>query len=320
MLYRRRLSLFLIISLSLIGCKSRDERGAALQAALQKSIVKPAKIGSMTVIGETDLTDNRNVAAGIPEDNDGGRSTANDVIVSRKQYVVAFDGKAKVPVWTAWQLVEHDVGSIEHSEQFEGDEILNTFIEANNKESGLVPADYDDTCFDRGHQTPSGDRSNDDSDNKATYLMSNMAPQTMFLNRVIWRDFEQFNRDMVKNEHKKLQIFSGTILKRGREKIGRNKDIDVPASFFKISLVYENKAATKPRGYVAVIMPNVTVDGLDPLENHRKTCAEQKNFTTGKLPNKWGPYRKTIQEIETTAGLSFPKLAKVPELRFPAAK
>ena len=84
MLYRRRLSLFLIISLSLIGCKSRDERRAALQAALQKSIVKPAKIGSMTVIGETDLTDNRNVAAGIPEDNDGGRSTANDVIVSRK--------------------------------------------------------------------------------------------------------------------------------------------------------------------------------------------------------------------------------------------
>jgi DNA/RNA endonuclease G (NUC1) len=274
----------------------------------------------MMVIGEIDLTDNRNVAAGMPEDRDGGRSTAGNVIVSRKQYVVAFDGKAKVPVWTAWQLLEHDVGSMDRSEAFKGDEILNTFMEVNNNAPGLIPSDYDNTCFDRGHQTPSGDRSNDDADNKATYFMSNMAPQTMFLNRVIWKDFEQFNRNMVKNEHRKLQIFSGTILKRGRAKIGRNKDIDVPDSFFKISLVYENKTATTPLGYVAVLMPNVTTEGLDPIENHRRTCFEQNNFTTGKKPNKWPAYRKTIAEIEAKSGLNFPMLAKMKELKIPEYK
>jgi hypothetical protein len=130
MLNRYRLSLYLFALISLIGCKARDHHRATLKEALNRSIVKPQKIGNMMVIGETDLTDNRNVAAGIPEDKDGGRSTANDVVISRKQFVVAFDGKAKIPVWTAWQLTEQDVGRLDRMESFRGDKILNTFIEA----------------------------------------------------------------------------------------------------------------------------------------------------------------------------------------------
>ncbi len=268
------------------------------------------------VIGDTDLTGNRNVAGGMPEV--GGRHpvSANDVILSRSQFVVAFDAKAKIPTWTSWQIVTDDVGETERSNDFRSDEILDAYLKVKERDLGLSPKDYTNTCFDKGHQSPSADRSRNAQDNNATFYMSNMAPQTAFLNRRIWKDLEQHSRELVKTNGYKLQVFAGPILRDGREGIGPNKDIQVPEAFYKVIAIYDQKDdhhsdtnAASPKKYIAVVMPNVTADGLDPLAERTINCTEQKKGGKGKLSTHWEDYKVSLSDIESKAGVKFPQLA-----------
>ena len=294
--------------LVLVGCRSRDQRMSKLAEAVNQSVVPPGKIGDATVIGEINLDGNRNISAGFPSVTAPRIATISDVVLSREQFVVSFDSKAKVPAWTAWQVVAGDVGSADRSNGFRSDEILNQYIEAKTRDLGVTPEDYTGTCFDKGHQSPSADRTSSGRDNSATFYMSNMAPQTSFLNRIIWKDLEGHSRDLVKKDGRKLQIYAGSILRDGREGIGRNKDIQVPEAFYKIVEVFENDLSTKPMGYIAVVMPNVTADGLDPLAEHAAACDEQKHGGKGKQARNWEAYRVPLKDIETKAGVSFPAL------------
>ena len=307
-----RFQKYVLLGLSpivLVGCRSRDQRMSKLAEAVNESVVAPGKLGNAAVIGDTNLEGNRNVFAGYPTVTGPRVATVSDVILSREQFVVSFDSRAKVPAWTAWQVNSQDMGTTERNDGFRSDEILNRYIEVKTRDLGVTPEDYTGTCFDRGHQSPSADRTKSLRDNSATFYMSNMAPQTSFLNRIIWKDLEGHSRDLVKNDGRKLQVYAGSILRDGREGIGPNKDIQVPESFYKVVAVYENDKATKPMGYIAVVMPNVTADGLDPLAEHAAACDEQKRGGKGKQARNWEAYRVPLKDIETKAGVSFPALA-----------
>jgi endonuclease G len=52
------------------------------------------------------------------------------------------------------------------------------------------PNDYTGSGYDRGHIAPSADRTRNEADNSATFLMSNMMPQVPELNRGVWGDLE----------------------------------------------------------------------------------------------------------------------------------
>ncbi len=296
------------------ACKSRDQNMAKLADRLNQSVVSPRNLGGAMVIGDTDLTGNRNVAGGMPEVQGSYPVAANDVLLSRTQFVVAFDAKAKIPTWTSWQIVNDDVGQTDRSKDFKSDEILDAYLKVKEQNLGLSPKDYTNTCFDKGHQAPSADRSRSTMDNTATFYMSNMAPQTAFLNRRIWKDLEQHSRDLVQTNGRKLQVFAGPILRDGREGIGPNKDIQVPEAFYKVIAVYDDAAASSPSRYIAVVMPNVTADGLDPLAEREINCTEQKKGGRGKLSTKWEDYKVSLSEIETKSRIKFPQLATVQPL------
>jgi len=83
------------------------------------------------------------------------------------------------------------------------------------------------------------------------------------------------------------------------------------SGFHKVIEVYEDDDAGKPMGYIAVIMPLVTADGLDPLAEKTIACQEQEKNGKGHLPKKWADYRVDLKDIEQKAGVSFPKLADV---------
>ena len=291
-----------------VGCRPRNQQHSTLQESLQAAVVMPRQIGRSMVVGDTDLTGNRNISGGLPSAVSELIAAKEDVYLSRQQFVVSFDVKAKVPAWTAWQIVKTDLGDVARSDNFRSDEILNTYLETRRKITGVSPEDYKNTCFDRGHQSPSADRTSLPEHNMATFYMSNMAPQTAFLNRRIWADFESFSRDLVRKEGRKLQVYAGTILRDGREKIGRNKDIEVPEAFYKIVMVYEDDAAKQPFGYIAVMMPNVTSNGRDPVANKDEACQEQKRGGSGSQSNSWKDYKVSLKEIERKAGIRFPQL------------
>lgn len=308
---RTNLVLMGLVAVSVIGCRSRDEQMNSLQKALGNTLVQPQKIGNAMVIGDTDLTGNRNVEGGLPQFTQTNFAPTSDVYLSRKQFVIYYNVKGKIPAWTAWQVVDTDLGPQTRSNRFRGDEILNNFMRAKERVEGVSSGDYSGTCFDRGHQAASADRSNSLEDNEATYLMSNMAPQTAFLNERIWADLEKHTRQLVEEKGVKIQVYAGPIMKDGREGIGPNKDIQVAESFFKVLAIFPNKAAKKPTEYIAVIMPNATSNGLDPVANHEVTCKEQDKGGTGRLSVKWEDYRVKLKDIDAKAGVKFPALAEL---------
>lgn len=303
-----------LMSSALVSCRSRDQRASKLMDVLNESIVLPRNIDGAMVVGDADLTGNRNVAAGLPKRGAKRSAASGDVYLSREQFVVSFDSKAKIPAWTSWQIVNRDVGQVDRGTEFRVDGILNSYLEVRSKELGVTPEDYRGSCFDKGHQSPSADRTRTSRDNDATFYMSNMAPQTSFLNRRIWKDLESHSRDLVTKEGRKLQVYAGPILRDGREGIGRQRDIQVPEAFYKIIAVYGGDEETTPMGYIAVIMPNVTADGLDPLANIDVACNEQKRGGTGKLSTKWEDYRVDIGDVEAKAGVRFPQFAGIKAL------
>lgn len=308
------LVLMSLIATSVIACRSRDEQANSLMKALGNSVVQPQKIGDAIVIGDANLTGNRNVEAGLPKFTQTSFAPRSDVYLSRKQFVIYYNVKAKVPAWTAWQVAKSDLGEQTRSNRFRSDDILNNFMRAKERVNGVSSDDYGGTCFDRGHQAASADRSNSKEDNEATYFMSNMAPQTAFLNERIWADLEKHTRKLVEEKDVKIQVYAGPIMKDGREGIGPDKDIQVPESFFKVLAIYPNKSAKKPTEYIAVIMPNATSNGLDPVANHEVTCKEQDKGGTGRLSTNWEDYRVKLKDIETKAGVSFPGLAELREI------
>lgn len=310
----KKLYLLGFVSISVLGCRSRDDQMASLQKALSNTIVQPQKIGESMVIGDTDLTGNRNIEGGLPKFTQTSFAPRSDVYLSRKQFVIYYNVKAKIPAWTAWQVVDTDLGEQLRSNRFRSDDILSNFMRVKEKATGVSSDDYGNTCFDRGHQAASADRSNSREDNEATYFMSNMAPQTAFLNERIWADLEKHTRKLVEEKGVKIQVYAGPIMKDGREGIGPNKDIQVPESFFKVLAIYPNKAAKKPTEYIAVIMPNATSNGLDPVANLQVTCKEQDKGGTGSLSTKWEDYQVKLKDIEKKAGIRFPTLAELQDI------
>ena len=293
---------------TLVGCRPRNQQPSTLKSSLQASIVMPGRIGNAMVVGETNLTGNRNIEGGLPKIISANVAASEDLYLSRQQFVVSFDTKARVPAWTAWQVVRGDLGEVARSDKFRSDEILNMYLEVHERNLGIEPEDYKDTCFDRGHQAPSADRTDTPKSNMATFYMSNMAPQTAFLNRRIWADLETYSRELIRKDKRKLQVYAGTILRNGREGIGRNRDIQVPEAFYKVVAVYEDDEAKKPMAHIAVIMPNVTANGKDPVANREEACVEQQKGGSGSLSTNWRDYKVSLKDIEKKAGISFPSL------------
>jgi endonuclease G len=306
----RKVAIGLAGTAILVGCRPRNQQHSTLKDSLQAAMAMPLQMGTAMVVGETDLPGNRNISGGFPRAVSELIAANDDVYLSRQQFVVSFDIKAKVPAWTAWQIVKSDLGDVARSDNFRSDEILNTYLQTHQKTSGVSPEDYKNTCFDRGHQTPSADRTSLPRHNMATFYMSNMAPQTAFLNRRIWAGLESYSRDLVRDEGRKLQVYAGTILRDGREKIGRNKDIQIPEAYYKVVAVYEDDLAKQPTGHIAVIMPNVTANGRDPLANKDEACQEQKSGGSGSQSTSWKDYKVSLKEVERRAGMSFPHLEK----------
>lgn len=150
--------------------------------------------------------------------------------------------------------------------------------------------------------------------NLATFYMSNIAPQSAFLNRRIWADLESYSRDLVRDEGRKLQVYAATILRDGREGIGRNGDILIPLAFYKVVVVYKDDDEKKTLGYTTVIMPNVTSHGRDPVSHKDEACQEPQRGGSGSISADWRDYKVSLREIEKKAGMAFPNLENTRQL------
>lgn len=258
------------------------------------------------IIGPTPLKDNPNFFVKIPD------SKESEIIISRDEYIVSYNKFRRVPNWVMWKLDKSSMGGSGRSNNFQQDSDLNTYLKNHDEKFMAVNEnEYKGSCFDRGHQIPSADRTTSYETNSTTFFMSNMVPQTAFLNRTIWENLESHTRELVKNQNKKVYVIAGSIFDEDFGKIGPNKDIAVPSKAFKVIYILDQNQnisdISKLTPSISVIMPNRLKDGSKPdFKNGCTTDNEVKkkaSFIEKSQSQPWEKYQAPISEIEEVAGI-----------------
>jgi len=163
-----------------------------------------------------------------------------DNYLMRKTYFALSYNNAKgTPNWVSWCLKKDDLGDAPRWPQFYPDEDLPIGFKQ------VKPGDYTGSGFDRGHMCPSADRSTEESA-KATFVMTNIIPQSPNCNQHAWADLEDYCRDRVRKKPPTLYIVAGPqgeggVGTKGPEKMISHADkVTVPAHCWKVILALDD--------------------------------------------------------------------------------
>lgn len=99
--------------------------------------------------------------------------------------------------------------------------------------------------YDRGHQIPSADRQNRDS-NRQTFYFTNMTPQLSSFNQKIWASLESHVRNIAGGTDT-LYVVTGCVVGEGSPEIAydnEGKAVTVPSAYYKALLKYQKSGST----------------------------------------------------------------------------
>ena len=148
---------------------------------------------------------------------------------------------------------------------------------------------YSGSGFDRGHNSPSADRTRAVADNSATFLMPNMMPQAPRNNQQTWANLEDYCRTLV-GQGNELYVICGSYGRGGTGAKGFLTTLDqgrvtVPAHCWK----------------VVVVLPIGTNDAARVASATRVIAIDMPNDNS--LGAGWGQYRVSVDAIEMATGL-----------------
>lgn len=207
--------------------------------------------GSRRTGGRVTDSTNPNLAMGNPSDATTDIANGDNYLLARDQYTMSYNKDHKTPNWVSWQLDKDWLGQGGRTGPFVPDQSLPSGFDK------AVPGDYTKSGYDRGHNCPSGDRTSSTENNEATFLMSNIAPQTPDNNRGPWEKLENYCRELAQ-QGKELYIIAGNEGSKGT--IGNH--VNVPEEWWKVIVVLPQKGmgpadVTSKTDVIAVEMPNV---------------------------------------------------------------
>lgn len=232
------------------------------------------------LISETELS-SKNIASihlllGNPSNATTNIDNANNYLMIKPQYVLSYNRNNGTANWVSWQLNKSWFGSAERQDNFRPD---NSLPEGWPQIKSNV---YNSSGYDRGHITPSADRTRSIEDNAATFLMTNIIPQTPDNNRNTWGNLEDYCRELVE-KGKELYIIAGPLGNKGKLK----NLVTIPQFTWKIVVVLDN--------------PNVGLTGV--TSNTRVIAVNIPNDE--QLDNNWKVYRTSVDNLETLTGYDF---------------
>ncbi len=212
------------------------------------------------------------VALGVPEDSD----SSDDYDIVRNQYVISYNKDLNVSNWVAWNLDADWYGDVP---RYSGNFISDTSLPSQFYH--VKHSDYTNSGYDRGHMVRSEERTKTNEDNKSTFLLTNIIPQTPDLNQGVWLKLEYYCEDLCKQQNKELYIVAGGIY-HTKSKI---KDlVTIPDSCFKIIVVLNRSQGLKNiddnTEVIAVVMPNIQGVRSDDWQKY-STTVDRIEFSTG---------------------------------------
>ncbi|MEG5175416.1 DNA/RNA non-specific endonuclease [Microcoleus sp. B3-D7] len=224
-------------------------------------------------------TNNRNLLLGNPSNAAPSVASIDNYLMVKPQYVLSYNSKTKTANWVSWQLNRSWIGSADRKNDFRPDDAI---PEAWYK---VRPNDYMGSGYDRGHIAPSSDRTRNEADNTATFLMTNMMPQVPELNRGVWGDLEEYCRELVQ-QGKELYIVAGPVGRKGS--IGKKEKIAVPAKNWKIIVVLDKQGL-----------------GMQGIGANTRTIAVMMPNDANVKGKGWKSFRVSVARVEKETGLNF---------------
>lgn len=202
---------------------------------------------------------------------------ANNYLIIKKQYALSYNRDKGIPNWVSWELNKSWLGEAPRSNNFRPDD---TIPEGWYR---VTPNDYTRSGYDKGHMTPSADRTKSVEDNGATFLMSNIIPQAPDNNQGYWANLENYTRKLAA-EGKELYIMSGGYGEK--ERIAKGK-VSVPNRVFKIIVV------TEPG------------KGINSINASTRVIAVDTPNINGNKDSDWTQYITTVDAIEDNTDYNF---------------
>jgi endonuclease G len=208
-------------------------------------------------------------------------------LMIKPQYALSYHRDRGIPNWVSWHLDSTWLGSAPRQNDFRPD----TTLPAGWYQ--VLQTDYSGSGFDRGHHTPSADRTDTIPDNSATFLMTNMMPQAPDNNQGPWEQLESYCRTLVAAGNE-LYIIAGGTGTGGTGSNGgvtmtvANGHVTVPAQTWKVIIVLpvgdtDVARVSKTTRTIAVILPN----------------------TQGIRTTDWRTYRVSVDAVEGLTGFDF---------------
>lgn len=234
---------------------------------------------------------------GNPSDATHDIQNEENFLIEKTGFIISYNNQKLTPNWVAWHLDSQDLGKTNRSNKFMQDKNLPENWYAVKKNDYKFPA----FGFDRGHICPSADKTSSQKANEETFLMTNMIPQSPDCNRIVWKDFENYERELVLQGNE-LYIFAGGF---GSGGIGNR-------GYFKEIPVYNDKSDKK----IAINVPEfcwkiilVLQEGENDLEridrNTQITCICVPNKTEIHKTGSWEQYKCSVNYIEEITNFDF---------------
>ncbi len=217
---------------------------------------------------------------GNPTSADTTVSTPTNYLMVKTQYVLSYNRDKSEPNWTAWHLSSTWLGSTPRQDDFRADNTLPTGWYQ------VGGTSYSGSGYDRGHMCPSADRTSSVADNSATFLMTNMIPQSANNNQGPWAALEDSCRNFV-SQGCEVYIYSGGY---GSQGFINNGHVNVPTYTWKVIVVLTNGTNDLGRVTTSTRVIGVWMPNSDALISR---TAPWKNF------------RVSVDYIETQTGYNF---------------
>jgi endonuclease G len=206
----------------------------------------------------------------------------DNYLLLKRGYALSYNSKQGIPNWVSWQLNRSWMGDSGRTDNWSVDPTLP------KKMKRVSPNSYKGSSYDRGHMTPSDDRTSSTKINSETFVMTNILPQAPDNNRGTWVELEKYSRELVK-EGKELYIIAGGVGKRGELKGSR---VSIPARVWKVIVVLER--------------PGLGISGVSA--NTRTIAVDIPNEND--ISPDWQKYKTSIDKLEADTGYDF--LSAVP--------
>ncbi|MCG6135132.1 MAG: DNA/RNA non-specific endonuclease [Nostoc sp. LLA-1] len=228
----------------------------------------------------TAQTSSVHLTMGNPSNAGGSYSNR---LLSKSQYAVSYNCYRGTPNWVSWQLNNSWLGSAPRQDDFRADTTIPSACYR------VTSSDYTGSGFDRGHMTPSADRTNTVVNNSSTFLMTNIIPQAPDNNQGPWAALENYSRDLV-NQGKELYIISGSY---GTGGTGLNGTRTTIAS---------GNVTVPARTWKVIVVLNRPNNGASSVNTNTRVIAVNMPNTQGIRNNNWKNYRVSVDSIEASTG------------------